>query len=130
MNEVADYFRAADLVAQGSHAEGLGLSTLEGLACGVPVVATNVGGMAAVLPGYARLTAHGDATAMAEEFLWVARNHTAAREQALRGRAMVERDWSRAKAFADLAAVFEDVIGDERVAPSVVSASSNRGAAL
>lgn len=110
MKEVADFFKASDLVAQGSLEEGLGLSPLEGLACAIPVVATNVGGMAVTLPGYARLTPVGDAEAMAREILWVSQHREAARAQALEGRAMVERDWSRAKAFSDLAAVFERVV--------------------
>lgn len=110
MKEVADFFKASDLVAQGSLEEGLGLSPLEGLACAIPVVASNVGGMAVTLPGYARLTPVGDAEAMAREILWVSQHREAARAQALDGRAMVERDWSRTKAFGDLAAVFERVV--------------------
>ena len=43
--ELADYYRASDLCVQASHAEGLGFSPLEALACGVPVVATDVGGL-------------------------------------------------------------------------------------
>ena len=109
MTEVPDFFKAADVVAQASLAEGLGLSTLEALACGTPVVATDVGGMAATLPGFARLVPPGDSEAMAEQFLWIDRNRDAARIQALEGRTMVERDWSREKSFADLALVLERV---------------------
>ena len=43
--ELADYYRASDVCVQASHAEGLGFSPLEALACGVPVVATDVGGL-------------------------------------------------------------------------------------
>jgi glycosyltransferase involved in cell wall biosynthesis len=109
MTEVPDFYKAADVVAQASLAEGLGLSPLEALACGTPVVATEVGGMAATLPGFARLVPRGDHEAMAEQFLWIAANRDAARAQALEGRTMVERDWSREKSFADLATVFERV---------------------
>lgn len=112
--ELADYFRAADCVAQASLAEGLGLSPLEGLACGVPVVATDVGGMSRTLPGFARLTTPGDYAAMANEFTWVASHPEEARDQAMRGRAMVQQHWSRGKAFADLARVFDSVITDGR----------------
>lgn len=109
MTEVADYFRAADVMALASLAEGAALSTLEALACGTPVVATAVGGMATVLPGYARLTPRRDAEAMARELAWVASHPEEARQQALRGRAYVQREWSREKAFGDLKHVLESV---------------------
>ncbi|MDE2483080.1 MAG: glycosyltransferase [bacterium] len=42
---VADAFRAADVVAVPSHYEAFGLVALEARACGVPVVASDVGGL-------------------------------------------------------------------------------------
>ncbi len=109
MTEVAGYFRTADGAALASLAEGAAYSTLEALACGTPVVATAVGGMAVQLPGYARLTPRRDAGAMAGELLWVASHPEEARAQALRGREYVTREWSRAKAFGDLRRVLEEV---------------------
>jgi len=114
VTEVADYFRAADVMALASLAEGAAFSTLEALACGTPVVATAVGGMATELPGYARLVPRRDAEAMAEQLLWVASHGEEARAQALRGRAHVTRAWSREKAFADLLAVLEEVAREGR----------------
>ncbi len=109
MTEVSDYFRAADVMALASLAEGVGYSTLEALACGTPVVATAVGGMAVLLPGFARLTPRRDAHAMADELLWVAAHPEEARAQALRGREYVVREWNRAKAFSELKQVLEQV---------------------
>jgi glycosyltransferase involved in cell wall biosynthesis len=114
MTEVADYFRAADVMALGSLAEGAAYSTLEALACGTPVVASAVGGMAVQLEGFARLTARRDPEAMAEEFLWVAANPEGARSQALRGRDYVCRHWNRQKAFADLIRTLETVVSEGR----------------
>jgi len=111
MRELADYFRAADAAALASLAEGAAYSTLEALACGTPLVATAVGGMAVQLDGFARLTPRRDAEAMANEFLWIAAHPAEARAQALRGREHVCRTWSRRQAFADLRAVLEDVSG-------------------
>lgn len=102
MIELADYFRAADALVQGSLAEGLGLSPLEALACEVPVVATAVGGMAAHLADYARLTPRRDAEAMAQALLAVAANPAAARAHARRGREYVCREWNRDRAFREL----------------------------
>lgn len=44
-SELADYYRAADLVVMPSHNESFGLVALEAQACGTPVVAANVGGL-------------------------------------------------------------------------------------
>jgi glycosyltransferase involved in cell wall biosynthesis len=114
VTEVADYFRASDVMALASLAEGLGLSPLEALACGTPVVATAVGGMALQLPRVARLTPRRAPAAMADEFLWIARHSQEARAQALQGREMVIRDWSREKAFHDLARVIDEVCAQKR----------------
>ena len=116
MFDVADYFRAADVMALGSLAEGAAYSTLEALSCGTPVVATDVGGMSVQLKGYARLTARRDAGAMAEQLLWVAHNRKQAREQALRGREYVRRHWNRQRAFDDLRQVLEAVSGERALA--------------
>jgi D-inositol-3-phosphate glycosyltransferase len=43
--DVAPMVKAADLVVQPSHFEALGLSAIEALACGVPLVASAVGGL-------------------------------------------------------------------------------------
>lgn len=110
MTELAEYYQAADCVAQASLAEGLGLSPLEALACGVPAVCTAVGGLAANLNGYARLIPRRDFEKMAGELAWVAAHPKAARAQALEGRGFVIRQWSREKAFQSLADVIAEVL--------------------
>jgi len=44
-NNVAGVLQAADVAVQPSHFEALGLAAIEALACGVPVVASRVGGL-------------------------------------------------------------------------------------
>jgi glycosyltransferase involved in cell wall biosynthesis len=102
MTELADYMRAADALVQASLEEGLGLSPLEALACGVPVVATNVGGMAAHLGDYATLTPRRDVGAMADALVNVAARADGTQAQARRGRDYVFREWSRDRAFQAL----------------------------
>jgi D-inositol-3-phosphate glycosyltransferase len=111
MKDLCEYMQAADVTVQASLAEGGGMSPLEALACGTPVVATRVGGMAQTLPGIAQLISPGDTAAMADAFEWVNKNMDAARQQALRGREYVESTWSRDRAFASIAAALEQSHG-------------------
>ena len=111
MKELADYYRAADVLVQGSLEEGLGFSPLEALACEVPTVASAVGGLAAHLGPVASLTPRRDAVAMASAILQVASNPGAARAQARRGREYVVRCWNRARAFAELQRVLAEAAG-------------------
>lgn len=47
--EMADLYRAADVVVVPSRTESFGLAALEAQACGIPVVASNVGGLRTVV---------------------------------------------------------------------------------
>jgi glycosyltransferase involved in cell wall biosynthesis len=104
MRELAQYYQAADVLLQASMAEGQPLSPFEALACGLPVIASAVGGMAEVLPEFARMFPRGDDAAAAEQLSWVAAHPDTARAQALRGRDFVAREWSRDRAFGVLRA--------------------------
>ena len=58
--ELADWYRAADLVCVPSYSESFGLVALEAQACGTPVVATAVGGLrTAVADGISGVLVYG-----------------------------------------------------------------------
>jgi D-inositol-3-phosphate glycosyltransferase len=65
---LAQYYAAADVLVMPSHYESFGMVVLEAMACGTPVVASRVGGMAStVLDGQTGFLAPvGDAPAFAE----------------------------------------------------------------
>jgi glycosyltransferase involved in cell wall biosynthesis len=114
MRELCEYFQAADVVIQSSLAEGAAFSTLEALAAGTPVIATDIGGMAVQLNGYAQLTPRRDVDAMVKAIWWVARSPADARDQALKGREYVHENWRREKAFGDLKQVLEQAAASTR----------------
>ena len=115
MKDLCEYFQAADVVVQSSLAEGAAFSTLEALAAGTPVIATDIGGMSVQLKGYAQLTPRRDSDAMADAILRVARHADDARQQALQGREYVHANWHRDKAFGDLKRVLQDAVhGSQR----------------
>jgi len=86
-HELATWMHAASLLCLPSHNEGVPNVVLEAMACGLPVVATRVGGIPEVLPDHAgRLVPPHDRAALAQ-----------ALDEALRA------DWSTASIAAHAA---------------------------
>lgn len=88
VDAVADLLRCADLFLLASESESFGLAALEALACGVPVVATNTGGLPEVVgDGAGTLVPVGDVEAMAGAAIALLEDparHRAARTAGLR----------------------------------------------
>lgn len=92
-NSVAELLSCTDLFLLPSESEAFGLVALEAMACGVPVVATNVGGIPEVLapPPAGQMADVGDVDAMAEMGLTVLRDATVWGEASASARAAAER---------------------------------------
>ena len=73
-SDVPELLRMADLYVQFSNFEGFGLAVLEAMAAGVPVVATNVPGLASVVEDAGVLVPAGDESALAAEIEAVLRS--------------------------------------------------------
>ena len=109
-----DYI-AADVCVQSSHAEGLGFSVLEALACGTPVVATAVGGLKeTVQDGVTGWTVPpGDAAALAEALRQAIDQPDVARQRAAAGAAMVRAHFDSSRVFDQLAELLAQPIRDD-----------------
>ena len=108
-------YQASDVCVQASREEGLGMSPLEALACGVPVVASAVGGLQETIGGDTGWTyPPGDAVRLADaiEAALGADEEVAARTET--GRQLVTEQYSRKRAFTLFENVIREVIANER----------------
>ena len=99
--DLADLYRASDVCVQASREEGLGFSPLEALACGVPVVASAVGGLNDTIrdgdTGWQ--VPVGDAGALARAIDAVLGDPGEAARRTARGADMVARTYGRDAVF-------------------------------
>ncbi|MFP5379906.1 MAG: glycosyltransferase, partial [Vicinamibacteria bacterium] len=111
LRELPLYYRASDVTVQTSHAEGLGMSPLESLACEVPIVVSAVGGLTDVADGgrTGALVPPRDHRAVAEAIARLLDDPEEAAAIAKRGRALVEERFSTEKAFGDWEALAASV---------------------
>jgi glycosyltransferase involved in cell wall biosynthesis len=93
------HYRAADLLLNPSFSESFGMSLIEAMACGIPVVATRVGGMTGIVAdGETGLVVEpGDAPALAEATSALLADDSRRREMgaAARRRALELFSWER-----------------------------------
>lgn len=88
--DVAAVLKTADVVVMSSHYEGLSLSSLEGLASGRPVVASNVPGLREIIGGAGILFPQGDALDLANKIIALEQDEVYRQQTIERGR---ERAW-------------------------------------
>lgn len=88
-------YRHAAVVCQSSHAEGFGMPTLEAMAYGVPIVATDLPATREITEGSAVLVPSGDADALSDALEGVLRGEGRRREMASRARVVAAKyTWS------------------------------------
>lgn len=116
LEELPLYYRAASVNVQLSHAEGLGLSPLEALACETPTVVTACGGLTEVAAGgrAAVLVPPGSPAATATAISWALDRPEEARNMARVGREMVLARYTTERAFEAWSALADEVLGRVR----------------
>ncbi len=82
-------YAAANVFVLPSEWEAFGIVLLEAMACGTPIVASDVGGIPHVIDGAGRTFKYGDVKALAKEIISVLDNEEQERARSLKGRARV-----------------------------------------
>lgn len=95
-NDVADFYRIANLYVMSSVQEGLGTAVLDALALAKPVVATSAGGLPEIIDDgkTGRLVAPGDPEALARGMIDMLSDDHRAASMAAAGRQRVLQDFS------------------------------------
>ena len=109
--EPQEYFAGMDVVVQASHHEAMGLSILEAMAAGIPVVATDVGStsesVADGVTGF--LVPAGDATALADRIDRLVRDPELRARMGLAARARYEAHFTAAHLARAYEALYDEL---------------------
>jgi glycosyltransferase involved in cell wall biosynthesis len=112
--EAASFVRAMDLLALPSQAEGISNSMLEAMACGLPVVATDVGGARDVLGGDGKaglVVPVGSSAALAEAITALVDSPALRREIGAAARTVIEDRYDMKRVAAQYLSLYADLIG-------------------
>ncbi len=114
-NDVADFYKIADLFVMSSVQEGLGTAVLDALALAKPVVATNTGGLPEIIQDgkTGRLVAPADPAALADGIIDMLTREEAAKTMADAGRAMVQNCFSIEAMVDHNVEVYKKVLANE-----------------
>lgn len=110
--EASRYLRASSLLLSTSEFEGFGMSILEAMACGVPVVSTDSGGVREVASeSCARIVPVGDVEGLAAGALGVLQDADLARTMGAAGRRRAEELFDVERVVPQYEALYNRVIG-------------------
>ncbi len=113
------YYSAAEAVVMPSHYESFGMVALESMACGTPVVASQVGGLAfLVQDGVTGYTVpSGDPKALAQRLAMLMQDGVL-RQQMGRQAAHVAQEYGWNKIAARIIAIYEELLDMTRLGPA------------
>ena len=113
-NELANFFRSLDIYVHITEGETLSVSLLEAMAAGLPIAASNVRGVDALLgsdPSLARLVEEQSGSAFADAVLGFVNWPDHAQQMAQRARAACRERYSQERMFSGYAALIAPLLG-------------------
>ncbi len=115
VEDAASYYGQMDVFALTSDTEQMPLGVLEAMASGLPVVATNVGDVLAMVAQENRKFVHdlGDAPALAESLLWLKDNPQARMNIGRNNRKRAEQGYCQTRMIKTYQALFDEAAGGQ-----------------
>jgi glycosyltransferase involved in cell wall biosynthesis len=112
-SNLTELFAMADLMVHPSHVEGVPIAIISGMAAGLPVVASNVGGISEVIrPGVTGLLVpENGVTEFAEAVVGLLENDGARASLGSAARRFVEMEYSAEAATRRVEQVYDEVVG-------------------
>ena len=110
--DIPEILRCVDVFCLPSLTEGFNRTLLESMACGLPVVATSVGGNVELvqdsLPGL--LVPPNNSSALASAIVEILKNRTKARKMGMEGRRIIKENFSIETNVRQTEALYEEII--------------------
>ncbi|WP_171240399.1 glycosyltransferase family 4 protein [Ruegeria sp. HKCCA5491] len=112
IDQIAEWYQVLDLFIAPQRWEGFGLTPLEAMACGVPVVATDVGAFSEIVtdPTLGRIIPPGDIPAMVDASAQMLKNHDSLTQSGRAARAHVEQNFDINGEAKTLVALYERLL--------------------
>jgi len=118
--DLANVFDALDVLALTSYNEGLPVTIIEAMTAGLPVVATDVGGVSELVEegvtGF--LIPEGDSEALADRLIRLVDDPDAGGRMGAEGRRRAVRRFAKDRLVRDMVAIYDDLLGDRKVSSS------------
>jgi glycosyltransferase involved in cell wall biosynthesis len=110
--QLAEYYQAADVYLHAANAEVWGLTITEAMACGLPVVATDVGGIGEQLRHgeTGLLVPLGDVNGMAEAVSELLRNRSKRESMGAQATAIAQKSFDADRMASDYLGWYEDIL--------------------
>jgi len=114
VDRIAEWYQVLDLFIAPQRWEGFGLTPLEAMACGVPVVATDVGAFSEIVtdPALGRVVAPGDIPALRDAAAELLINRDSLIRSGLAVRTHVEQNFDINSEAKALVALYEHLLSD------------------